>query len=424
MEPEFPKIIISPFVDDQKEIDELTKGVENLALKESAGSKLTEKSAPLSRRKSRSFSLSAQRGTPEEILVPVKKTESVQKKRMKKSSSDSIHNSSPTLQRRTKTVSPKMKGDYNCSPTLNILPEVEITEKKVRVEKRGRALTTSLDASFCTHLRKFDIVNKDYSILSDAQIADLGSQGAHGNRNYHFCHASTSPAMDYAHNYDKRFAAKSLNMDRVGYRTNDDGSNQFFLCDGTGGGGILSAVLAQLVVSTGLEELSRKRALCSEERRGEIELLLQECAKATGNIKIFSELDESCCGSTTVCFADCIPTGIVDNKKTYQLNVASLGDCGVFHFDHKMQELTQQNTIKRKKNTFGVEDLSDCGGQILANGKIDRLTDMSLSQKEGVTEDDFIIGVTDGVLDNVHQKDTAAVLSFVITNPFFDRPFN
>ncbi|MBS0656115.1 MAG: hypothetical protein JSR46_10085, partial [Verrucomicrobia bacterium] len=204
-----------------------------------------------------------------------------------------------------------------------------------------------------------------------------------------------------------------VNMDRGGVVRRSDGSHAACIADGVGGDGYFSAFVAHMICEFILHVLSKKTMefTGNEEWNSEVAHKLfwgctcNVCERSLPEVR----------GASTALFVECVPIGQKDGKNSYRLQGGALGDGAIIHINVENNTITQLNTIRKSHK-------NSSGGCISSEGEIIGFQN-SMAFSTEASEDDYIILVTDGFLDNVRAGTALEVMQLVAFHPFFDQPF-
>ncbi|MBS0656504.1 MAG: protein phosphatase 2C domain-containing protein [Verrucomicrobia bacterium] len=245
---------------------------------------------------------------------------------------------------------------------------------------------------------------------------ELGSQGlvTSPDGSYSYNHATSVPPSYYLNDHGFPY---EINMDRGGVVTKPDGSHAAAIADGLGGHTFFSAFVAHMICDFFLRTFAEKSMDFTENSEANKELaqaLFVECA-----LELQQALPSTLHGASTALFAECVPIG----ARMYRLQAIALGDGAVFHINSKTQEVTQLNTISRSLDKEGKPDITSTGGCIYSDAHIEGKKNIIASTAE-ISEDDYVLLVTDGFLDNVRDGKVKEMIQLVAFQPFFDLPFD
>lgn len=221
--------------------------------------------------------------------------------------------------------------------------------------------------------------------------------------------------------YRSEGAPCRLNMDRGGFVKRADGTFACCLADGAGGSGVISAFTAAIIVNYVLGYLyshplgfSDKKLLHVEAKR-----LFSQWAEALATEVPFTYHARGKRGFTTCIFADCSHF----DAASCRVNIASLGDSAAFHISRDEKKAYLLNKMTRVVTAEGQVDVTDMGGWISSAGEIDRLRSLS-THVAVIPKKDFIVLVSDGLIDNLYAGSEEEIVSIVSFSPFFDTPLN
>lgn len=259
---------------------------------------------------------------------------------------------------------------------------------------------------------------------NDLLREQIGSQGffVSDDGSCAYSHESSVPYHYYLSpkGADLPFIGCFVNMDRGGITCRADGTFAACIADGAGGRGYFSAFLAQMICNGFMELLSKESVGFTEDQDRNKTItknLFKEIAFD------FLKYDSSHDAASTALFAECVSAGhAVSGKKKYQLHFGSIGDSAIIHVNNATKKAKQLNTIERDLDEFGQPDCTSAGGSIWL-GSIRESRKIDASRLE-ISEDDHVILVTDGFLDNVGDGRIDELVETVIYEPFFDQSFD
>lgn len=258
------------------------------------------------------------------------------------------------------------------------------------------------------------------SLETDPSKKDqLASQGFFASPDESYaCSHETSKSFSYWLN--EKGLPYLINMDRGGVVTKQDGGHTACIADGVGGAGYFSAFVAHMICEYFLNPFSAKALNFTENMAQNQEIADDLFQELVNHIEMLSP--NTLTGSSTALLVDCLPIGQRNNKQMYRIQVAAIGDCAVIHIDSEEKKASQLNKINRRHTLHGKPDVSSTGGHIRSSGGI-RHPENIIAAISEASEDDYLILVTDGFLDNVRDGKVTEVIELVAFNPLFDQPF-
>jgi serine/threonine protein phosphatase PrpC len=253
------------------------------------------------------------------------------------------------------------------------------------------------------------------SLHTDELLAiQLGSQGFFKSCDNSYAYNHESSVCSSYYQYTEQIPYV-VNMDRGGVVRRPDGSHAACIADGVGGDGYHAAFVAQMICEHFLNTFSHKSMGFTEDpilNKKIAAEVFQACADQVSKLS-----PNTLIGGSTALFVECVPAGQRDEKNRYLIQVAALGDGAIIHINSEENKILQLNTIHRYNN-----DRYDCGGCVSSWGFIKNQENIVASSVEA-SEDDYILLVTDGFLDNVRDDKVLEVVELVAFHPFFDQPF-
>ncbi|MBS0654304.1 MAG: hypothetical protein JSR46_00875 [Verrucomicrobia bacterium] len=252
----------------------------------------------------------------------------------------------------------------------------------------------------------------------EVQKAELGSQGffISDDGSFTYSHESNVSLSFYKSDLGLPFA---VNMDRGGVVTRPDGSHAACIADGASGDGFFSAFVAQMICEHFLKTYLCKSMQFTENSIQNRLIATDEfynCAQV-----VHKQSPNALQGSSTALFVECVPVGQKNQKNLYRVQTIALGDGAAFLINFGENKIAQLNKITRRLDSQGYPDATHAGGLISSKAYIERLENTCATYIEA-SEDDYIILVTDGFLDNVRDDQDLQLTYFIARHPFFDQP--
>lgn len=314
-------------------------------------------------------------------------------------------------------------GSENFSKSWPVHCNKSVLAEESSYSSTSSETSDSLDVPINGFLFDLDIKYLNFlpaSLETDvSKEAQLGSQGFfEASDGSYACVHGSSNAPSFLLN--EKGMPYLINMDRGGVVVNPEGGHAACIADGLGSGGYFSAYVAHIICKYFLKTCSAKSCdfIWNSGRNEQVaDDLFDDCAN-----EVEYHSPNFLTGSSTALFVNCVPTDKRNDKQMYRIWVTALGDCAAIHINNEKKTACQLNKIKRSLTSNGKPDVKSTGGHIRSDGSMRHPENIVVSTIEA-TEDDFLVLVTDGFLDNVRENKVNEVIGLVAFTSLFDEPF-